>query len=253
MFLKFHPKMKLLIFLVLSFLQVHAWAQETEFSKANELYTKGNYQDALQHYLNIEKQNKESFELYYNIGNCYYRLSEIAPSILYFEKARKINPLNEDLLQNLKLASLKTIDRIETKDPLFFEKIGYKIIGLFSSDQWTWLSIFLLLISSILFYILNKSIKKQSLFIGLLCTGLFFVITFFMAWQSKQTQSNENRAVVFTNSLNSYSEPNNKSALLFTIHEGTIVEIKETNGDWVKIELATGVKAWVPLLSVRII
>lgn len=253
MFLKFHTKIKLLLVLVLSFLQLHLWAQEVDFTKANELYTKGNYQEALKLYLNIEKQNKESFELYFNIGNCYYRLNEIAPSILYYERAKKFNPLNDDLIQNLKLASLKTTDRIESKGTLFFEQIGYRIIGILSSNIWTLLSLFFLLISAVLFYILNKSKSKQTVFIGFICSGLFFIITFLMAWQAKQIQSNKNRAVVFTNSLNTFSEPNNKSALLFTIHEGTIVEIKETNGDWIKIELATGVKAWVPKLSVRTI
>lgn len=243
----------LTLFLLTTFFQINVWAQLSEFEKANNLYANGKYKEAVEIYQSIEKQNAVSFELFYNIGNCYYRLNDIANCILYYEKAKKVDPLNTELLQNLKLANLKTTDRIEYKEPMFFEKISLQIIKFFTPNSWAVLSLILLFMACGLFVLQSKtsSKSKQKMLLGSLILLILFLVSFLLSWQAKKTESRDDLAIVFSNTLNCYSEPNNSSALLFTIHEGTLVEVKSTDGDWINVKLATGVTGWAPKLSVK--
>ncbi|MCC7050806.1 MAG: tetratricopeptide repeat protein [Bacteroidia bacterium] len=249
--MKQKTKIKLLFVL---FVINAAWAYaNATFIEANNLYAKGQYEEACNKYLEIEKNGQLSFELYYNLGNTYYRLNQLGPSILYYEKAKKINPTDADLLQNLKLAGLKTADRIDTPEALFFERIGLEFLYIFTPNQWAYLTLFLLFLATIFFVAQNRANQraKQPLLLSGLFISLLFLIAFFLSWKSKSQYQNTTQAVVMSASVNSYSEPNNASSLLFTIHEGTLVEVKEENAGWYKIVLPTGVSGWVPTIAVR--
>ena len=114
--------MKKLVFCFVVLFTVLSYSQTPEalFSKANSLYKNGNYSKAIDIYLSIEKQGLQSDELYYNLGNSYYKLNKVAPSIYYYEKALKINPLNEDAISNLAFAKRMTIDVIEELPKTFY-------------------------------------------------------------------------------------------------------------------------------------
>ena len=88
--------------------------QNTElFDKGNDLYNQGRYLEAIESYSDIIKDGKHSSELYYNMGNSYYKLNDIANSIFYYEKALLLNPKSEKIANNLSFAQNMLIDKIE--------------------------------------------------------------------------------------------------------------------------------------------
>ena len=98
------------------------FANESTFRQANEEYNKGNYAKAITLYDSIISNNLESSELYYNLGNCYYKTQDWANTVWYYEKSLKLNPNNYNAIHNLQLTKIKIKDQIETLPEIFYKK-----------------------------------------------------------------------------------------------------------------------------------
>ena len=97
--------MKKLLFLLLitTNLTIGQNIQEL-FNSANDLYRQEKIEQAIKIYQKIESKGMVSSELFYNLGNSYYKLNKVGPSIFYYEKALELNPLNQDVKNNLVFA-----------------------------------------------------------------------------------------------------------------------------------------------------
>lgn len=127
---------------LLLFVFAVAGAQHTElFEEGNELYNEGEYQLAIERYRSISDQGVHSPELYFNIGNAYYKLDKIAPSILYYEKALLLDPNDEDVKVNLEYARNMTIDDIEELPQSALSKLTRSVVGIFGHRSWSYLAI----------------------------------------------------------------------------------------------------------------
>src|SRR5512137_1616096 len=107
------------IFLFLTIDILLAQDPKSLFQQANQAYQQQDFEKAASLYQQIISQGYESKDVYYNLGNCYYRLNQIGQSVLYFEKALKLDPHDADVRYNLELVNLKVIDRIEIPPRLF--------------------------------------------------------------------------------------------------------------------------------------
>ena len=139
------------------------------FSTANQLYKTGKYQEASKVYLSIEKQGLQSADLYFNLGNCYYKLSKVAPSIYYYEKALKINPAYEDAISNLAFAKRMTIDIVEELPKTVFQRFSEAVIQKLTFDSWAILAVvgsFLTALLFLLYYFSSGSKLKLLFFNG---------------------------------------------------------------------------------------
>ena len=111
------------------------------FADGNAAYNEGNFEQALEMYDNILASGVESATLYYNLGNTYYKTKEYAKAILYYEKALKLDPSNEDIKTNLEIANLAVVDKINPIPQSFIAKWWNSLKSLFSADGWAWLSV----------------------------------------------------------------------------------------------------------------
>ncbi|MBM3436231.1 MAG: tetratricopeptide repeat protein [Bacteroidetes bacterium] len=224
------------------------------FMKANEEYNQGHYADAIKHYEQIVNAEYVSAELYFNLGNAYFKTNEIPSAILYFEKALKLNPNDEDINFNLNVANTKIVDKIEVLPELFIWKWWRSVYNLFSADTWSKLSIFFTIVFFIFlaFYLLSKMIviRKAAFFSGLVFLALMMV-TLFLSIQKYHVQKNQREAIVFSPTITVKSSPNPNSVDLFVLHEGSKVKIIEKVGDWNEIKIANGSVGWLPVNSLK--
>ena len=242
------------IFILFTFL---SYSQNSElFDQGNDFYNQGRYFEAIEKYNLILKNGSHSDELYYNLGNSYYKLNDIANSIFYYEKALILSPGNDKVLNNLLFANNMLIDKIESlptnQVSLFFNSI----LNLFNFSAWQYLYLFfeyIALIFLILYFISKNPKKKKRYFITALSFSLFFLITLFAANMSKGNYQNDNPAIIFDKEVDLRTEPNLRSEEIIILHEGTKINIVESVNDWSLVELKNGNKGWLVTSSFRLI
>ena len=239
-----------LCFITLWFLP--AWSQDnaSRLQQAEEAYTKGEYETSIQLYEQILASGQDAFELYYNLGNAYYKNNQVAPAILNYERAAKIKPSDADLQHNLRLAQALTVDKIESLTVPEFVTGFKSFVNYYTADSWGLLSIttFLLVLGSLLaFLFLNQRWIKQ-LALGAASVLLFLSILFFIfGWQQQRWLNSNKEAIIFKPSITVQSTPDQGGEELFVLHAGTKVRIMERFRDWVRIRISNGNMGWVPI------
>ena len=192
--------------------------------------------------------------LYYNIGNAYFKNNDIALAILYYEKAKKVEPNNEDIEYNLNIANSMIVDKIERVPELFYKKWWNYFYNMFNADTWTLLSLasWFVLVFFIGLFILTRrrSIRKLAFYFGVLF--LFTsVATFGLASQKYYYGKEHQEGIIFTPTITVKSSPTMSAVDLFVVHEGTKVRIMDEVNEWVKIKIQDGSVGWMPATSLK--
>lgn len=217
-------------------------------ASGNEAYQAEKYQQAINAYQSILDQNMESVEVYFNLGNSYYKSGDLANAILYFEKAKLLAPNDEDIQFNLELANKFVVDKIDSIPQPFFVKWINKIATLLHADQWGYTSIVLFILALILgaiYFISGKpSIKKLTFSFGIVVL-ILSLIAFGFGFKEKNKIQNRNTAIVFAPTVTVKASPDNSGTALFVVHEGLKVEIIEELGNWIEIKISDGNTGWV--------
>ena len=246
---------KILIFiLILLPVLIYAADPEITIAKANKAYTDGFYANAAELYKGVISSGYESVDLYYNLGNACYKQNDLASAILYYEKAHKMDPGNEDVNFNLKIVNTKITDKIEAIPELFYKRWFKSLLESFSVDKWAKLGLIFLILGLLgeLFYIISKHlfIRKAGFWLGIVFIFIS-LFSFLFAWQSYNDAMHRKEAIIFSPTVTLKSSPDEKSVDLFVLHEGAKVELIDNIGTWFEIRIANGSVGWLPVSSVE--
>ena len=223
------------------------------FDQSNAFYTDGKYQMAIDGYQDILNSGYESAELYYNLGNAYYKLNNIPESNFFYEKARSISPTDEDILINLSFAQNLRIDKIEKLPITQTQNFKINILNLLSEKGWSVLLIILAWIACVLFVLylsVNNSGNKRIFFTQFIILMIGLIVVFTINYEKKKL-NNEKFAIIYDKEIEVWSEPNKISELKFLLHEGTKVKQVDTIQDWVNIQLENGTLGWIQSSSIK--
>ena len=224
--------------------------------QANKAYAKQDYNSAIELYKKVIDNGYESFKLYYNLGNAYFKSNQIPSAILYYEKAKKLNPSDEDLNFNLNVANNKIVDKIEAIPELFIKSWIDGFVKMFNTDDWARITIvtFCLSLVLLLIYLLSTSLSIRKL--AFWFSIFMFIIAIFTFVFAKHQYNDLNKikeGIVFTPTVNIKSSPDQNSVDIFVIHEGLKVRITDQVGDWYEVRIANGSKGWIKSSDVEII
>lgn len=216
--------------------------------QAETSYREGNYVEAADAYQKIIDSGYESAGLYYNLGNCYYKLGENTKAILNYERALLLNPDDSDAKYNLKMAQKAIVDKIEVLPELFVMRWYKDFVSNFSADQWGYISIavficFLFMVA-LFFYSTSVWAKKTGFFTGVILL-LFTVCSVIFAIKQYEQIKNRDYAIMITPSTTVKGAPDNSGTSLFVVHEGLKVRILGAVGDWYNIRMADGNEGWI--------
>lgn len=216
--------------------------------EAGKHYNEGDYQAALEIYQTVLDNGYESAELYYNLGNTYFKLKQIPKAILYYEKARKLAPHDDDIEYNLRIANTLITDKIEPLPRFFLYTWWDKLVIALSVDQWALVGVvayfLLLLMVVVLLFSRQIWLKKLSFSFSILFL-LVFLLSVILANQQYKYFLHRTEAIVFTPTVMVKSSPRENSTDIFVIHEGTKVTITNQVGEWYEIKIADGNKGWI--------
>ena len=222
-------------------------AKEYDLTAANSAYQEQNYQKAEEEYMKLVNEDVENFELFYNLGNTYFKLNNLGNARLYYEKAAKFKPLNAELNENIAmlLASIKDKEEVERS---FIETLLRKIYYAFSINLLGVFIVifFIVMMAFIVFLIMSRSaVFKRIVKVFLVIFAvIFFLVTVIEVMRIRDFYS-DNNAVILNEVVIAYSGPSEEFPQVFTIHEGLKVTIERYDNDWVLIKLPSGNGGWI--------
>ena len=227
-------------------------AQDTSqilFEKANENYRQEKFELAASQYESIlETQKVASAELYYNLGNSYYKLGKVAPAIYNLEKALLLNPNDEAIQTNLHFAQKMAIDDIKVVPEVGFSKLVYNFTSMLSYDAWAWTSVgcaIAFLLFFIGYYFSSYTNIKRAFFVGMFVLLGILVVSILSAYLQKRFDTRIRPAIVFAESTFVKDEPKNSAENAFELHEGTKVYVKEELDNWKRVQLTDKTEGWI--------
>ncbi len=250
-------KTKILNVLLLLFSAVcMADSNNTLLDSANGAYAKNKFVESIKYYDKILAGGYESAEIYYNIGNAHYKNRQLALAILYYEKAKKLSPADEDINYNLKLVNEKLVDKIEVLPQLFIKDWWNSFLSSLSEKTGSmigivlfWLGFFGLFI----YFVSRRRLLKQIGFGTATVAFLFSFLVFFVTQKSSIRNSTHTNGIVLSLSVNIKGSPSEQGTDLFVLHEGTKVGIEQRNENWTEIKIPNGNRGWIKSSDLGII
>ena len=244
--------MKHIITLFILVLSFHTWAQtdswEKQFDKANALFQKEKYRDALEVYKGIEEQEISSPEVFFNLGNTYYKTHDYVNAVYYYEKALKLTPENKAIDTNLNYARKELVDDITIIKEYDNQDILHQTLGKLSVDGWaTFATVmaFVVLLCFIAYYLSSSSMVKRISFVLVILSLVIIGGCSYAASFEKKYATKEVTAILFDKQVNLKEDAKNTSKTVKELHAGTKVYILEKKALWVKVRLDNQEIGWV--------
>lgn len=247
--------MKRLINTILAILvSATLFAQADLLQKGNELYSKDEFKQAIDVYNQLLMTNLESPEVYFNLGNAYYKTGQYTLSILNYERAKLLSPDDEDIDFNLQVANQHVVDSIQELPGVFIVRWWDSLVNSQTTDSWAIISlisfILFLALAGLYFFSRTGDIRRISFW-----SACFLITVTLFSWsfaaRQKSRMVNHSFAIVMQPTVTVKSSPSEKGTNLFVIHEGLKVKITDQLGDWLEIRLADGNKGWLLTESIE--
>lgn len=225
-----------------------------------EIYNNGEFRAVIE-VLEEEKEEQlskglESSELYYNLGNAYFRVNDIAHARLYYERALLLDPGDRDIRHNIEYVKTKIEDKIIVADTFFLNIWFRSIQSLFNSNTWAITAIvsFLLLVACLVLFFFGRTVvvKKAAFYAGIVLL-VVVVLSNVFAYNQKNSVENRDTAVIMAGSASVHSSPDSNSKEIFILHSGTKVNITKEDRSWIEIEIDNGSIGWIQRDKLEII
>ncbi len=226
------------------------------WNEANTAYINARYADAIEDYEAILAQGAEGENLYYNLGNAYFKSGMNAQAILNYNKALRINPNNEDAQYNLAIANTYVQDKIDAVPVFFLKRWTTALRSGYSSNVWAVWSIvfFALTLACVIVYLLMHGIGwRKAGFFGGIVAALLFTVTLSFAARQRREFRHPSEAVVMQSAVPVKGSPDAGSKDVFVLHEGTKVKIVSSLNDWREIRVADGNRGWLQVSAIEMI
>ena len=228
--------------------------------QAIDAYKKGDYKTSISIFESQVKNNltlnSESAEVYYNLGNAYFKNGQTTQAILNYERALILKPSDKNIKHNLRFARTRVEDKSTVTDNVVWNDTRNSVVNLFSAYGWGIFGIVFFLITLILlgiYLFANKLWMRKTGFYGMFLTLLIVVLANYFAFTQRNNRIHRSTAIVTTPIAEVKPSPDANSKPLLNLSEGIKVKIKDTDGNWVQIELANGNLGWLPKDNITVI
>lgn len=229
---------------------------QNKAAEAEKAYEEGEFNQAVGLYNEILSTGKHSAELYYNLGNAYFKSEMLGQAILNYSRALRVDPSMQDARYNLEVASARTVDKIEVVPEFFVVSYLTSVRDMLSGNTWAVLSIVCLAIAlgGVVVWLVFGSLSLRKVgFTAFVVFTVFAITAFGCSLVSYNELHNSSQAVVVNTAAPVTSSPAAGSKDLFMLHEGTLVGVLQSADGWAEIELGNGEKGWIESHSIEVI
>lgn len=221
--------------------------RDSLFAAGKAQYETEDFEAAINSWQSLLARGEEGFSLYYELGNAHYRLNHIGEAVLYYEKAVKLRPWNEDIQFNLHLAQQRVQDRF-AEAPAFFPVRMWRLLrDRLQPSAWLWIAVTLCWLACAwqAFRWYKKPASRFKPSKTSLVLLLLTVITLSMGLDRNSVLEDENNIVLLADRQDVKKVPDAQSETSFKINEGIKVRIVDSLNGWWQVELPDGRKGWV--------
>ena len=228
---------------------------DENFNKANNYYNNSKYLESIKIYESILAGGWESSNLYYNLGNSYFRQNQIGQSVWAYKKALKMDPRNEDLIKNLSITEAKIKDRIILPDEFYFVKVYGNFKSRYTLKEWLLAGGIIVLFAVVSFLISEFHIFNNLKIVRVVKILILLTVTIHIVILDKFFDDDDDKfGIIIDNQVKAYSGPfYGDNSILFNINEGTEVMIKQNQKNWTEIILLDGKRAWIISNKIRLL
>jgi tetratricopeptide (TPR) repeat protein len=242
------------------------------FRGGNASYEAGEYAAAIEAYRRLTDAGVVNADLYYNLGNAYYKNNELGPAVLFYVRALRIEPRNDEATDNLALV------RSQLRDKQFVQQQNRLLRGfiwlhnnlsttemlVFASGSYVFLCLLLIVFifrntPAVVAAYRRVSVlspgrlvglaRAQDLLVAIGVVAALLLTSGISAYRKLAVDQSE--AVVLAAEVAVFSSPTDDATLQFKIHEGTMVTIRDRRAVWTKIALPGGMSGWVATESIE--
>ncbi|MFA6218123.1 MAG: SH3 domain-containing protein [Candidatus Omnitrophota bacterium] len=222
------------------------------FEKANDLYRTAKYDEASDAYEQIARLGFVNGNLYYNLGNSYFKKGEIGKAILNYERARQFMPYDSDLKANLahagSLVNTNALQHSANRVLRWFDSLtqGFSINGVTVFLSLLFVCFFVLLICQIFIPVVRKyTMVMASCIVIFLLAGAFSLY--------RKIDYLNKGAVVIVKETQVRFEPSENATAYFTLPQGSRVEVIDVSVHWYKIKRPDYKVGWVDKTAIELI
>ena len=226
------------------------------FQQANDAYNQKKYEEAIDLYEQLITQGYNEATVCYNLGNAYFKNGQLSKSILWYERALRLAPDNEDIKHNIAFVNQQTIDNMEIQSETFIKVWFYAIRDLFPVTVWSILSILFVVaccLCIILMIVLSLPRWRMTLFVLVCVSFVFAVLSIVFANLQKNNMIRKDEAIIMDKIVTVKSTPDVSGTNLFTVHEGIKVQITDKAGNWIEIRFPDGNKGWINKDAIEVV
>lgn len=214
------------------------------FNRANQLYEEGKYSEALFIYLDIKKQGAH-WKLYYNIGNCYYKLNNFVRAKIYYLRAKRLEPFEPSIRKNIEIVNKRFSDKIPAEKLDFLSRTALRIESFISLNLVSVLFLISVFILNAFIFILLKRGKSRVILYGVSFSLVITLLIFGYHIYRTGKQNLKNTAVIVKKDTNLRSGPGENNTILFKINPGLKVKIIDRSRNWLQVSASSQVAGWM--------
>ncbi len=240
---------KFILFLFIS-LSAFGFAQTEQnyLKKANDFYSKEKWDSAIVSYEKVLNAGKESADLYYNLGNAYFKNKLIGKAIWNYELALKFNPNHTDAQNNMAIAKSNRIDKIENKQIQVISSFESSLGAIYNEKGWAFFTIALMFIMMLLFLLVifgRRLVWRRIALVLSLITMVCFVAVYYIGNTVYKKLKSNNHAVLTAYTSYLMNAPSENAKQMLLLHEGTEFEVLEQNKEYTFVKMENGNEGWL--------
>jgi tetratricopeptide (TPR) repeat protein len=240
---------QLILFLILCFvigftLSLSAEGFADAYAKGNGLYEEGRYPEALDAYLAVEKEGAH-WMLFYNIGNCYYKLNDFVKAKIYYLRARRLKPFEPSISKNIDIVDKRFSDKIEARKPDFLSRVALRIETFISINVVSVALLLSVIILNVFIFILIRKGKSRALVYGVSFSLVIMLLIAGYHIYRTGKQNLRNSAVIVKAGTELRSGPGENNTILFKVNPGLTVKIIEKSRNWLQVSASMQVAGWL--------
>lgn len=233
-----------------------ASVDDSLMQQGNTAYQNGDYELTIDCYQEIVSHGNEGAILYYNLGNAYFKAKQTPEALLWYERALRLDPSNEDIKHNIAYANLQITDKIEVLPELFIVRWWNGLSQSMTATAWAVMAVVFGAVFALSIALMIVSRRRWlSVTAVILAIVSLIIAVFSLIFASKESKRyiQQPEAIVMQSVVNAKGTPDESGTSLFVIHEGLKVAVTDRVGSWVEIKLPNGEKGWVEASSIEVI